>query len=131
MIENLYTVIAGILTASAAILAITFIITEVVITNISKNYSTHVLDRYLKQATSHGVFYAWILLATFSAIFLFALDISNSVTGFMMALILVDGFIFSLILFVEHYHKMIQVVNPFTLIDVMGDEGIENIENSL
>ena len=129
-IQNLYNVIGGILTASAAILAITFIITEVVITNISKRYSPRVLDRYLKQRTSHAVFYAWILMATFSALFLFSLDIATPLSGFIMTLILVNGFVVSLILFVEHYHKMIKVVNPFTLIDIMGNEGIENIRNS-
>lgn len=122
--NNAFNIIAGILTASAAILAITFIITEVIISNISRNYSSHILDNFLKQLTTHSVFYAWIIMATLSAMALFFIDVLDITTLFIVMILLVDGFVLSLALFVKHYHIMIQVVNPFTTIDLLGDREI-------
>lgn len=127
--NDYFTLISAILTASGAILAISFFITQMVISNISQNYSINALDRYLKTKHPHYVFSAWIILVAFSAIALFMLNFIPVFSSFIISLIIINGFIISLILFMRQYHDMMKLVNPYDFIDDIKYTTLDYIRN--
>ncbi|MGY5148620.1 MAG: hypothetical protein ACW9W3_00985 [Candidatus Nitrosopumilus sp. bin_68KS] len=127
--NDFFNVIATILTASGAILAISFFITQMVISNIGQNYSINALDSYLKKKHPHYVFSAWIIIVAFSSLSLFVLNFVPIYTSFIISLVIINGFSISLILFVRQYHDMMKLVNPYDFMDDIMETVFEHIRN--
>jgi len=127
--NDYFTLTSAILTASGAILAISFFITQMVISNIGQNYSINALDTYLKTKHPHYVFSAWIILVAFSAVTLFILNFISIFSSFIISLIIINGFMISLILFVKQYQNMMKLVNPYDFVDDIKYTILEYIRN--
>lgn len=127
--NDYFTLVSAILTASGAILAISFLITQLVISNISQNYSINALDRYLKMKHPHYVFSGWIMLVAFSAVTLFILNFISIFSSFIISLIIINGFIISLMLLGKQYQDMMKLVNPYDFVDDIKHTTLEYIRN--
>ena len=71
-VQGAYALLAGILSASAAVLAISFALNQIVLSNISQRYSSRLIEWYTGQPTD--VFTAFVLMVAASAALLLALN---------------------------------------------------------
>ena len=107
--------LAGILSASAAVLAISFALNQIVLSNISQRYSSRLVEWYTGQPTD--VFTAFVLMVAASAALLLAL---NSLPAWLAApavLALTLGLFAALWLFARGFMHMMRVISPHRFLE--------------
>jgi len=117
----------GILTASAAIAAIAFTITQMLISHISEKYSPYVLDVYVKRTNSNVPFLILIFVITSSTILLLISDLIMDSFSLMLILATVEFFIYSLISFVKNFFNVFRAINPLEFMNDMAQIVVENM----
>ena len=113
-VQGAYALLAGILSASAAVLAISFALNQIVLSNISQRYSSRLVEWYTGQPTD--VFTAFVLMVAASAALLLAL---NSLPAWLAApavLFLTVHLFASLWLFARGFIRMMRVISPYNFI---------------
>lgn len=112
--QDTSTLLVGILTASAAILAISFTVNQVVLSSISQKYSSRLVESYAKR---HPVsFVAFVLTVAGSAVLLLARDSLYAwTTAFAWAL--TAFFLVALLFFAREFMHMMRVVSPYNFIE--------------
>lgn len=111
----------GILAAAATILTISFVITQWMISEIAKNYNAVVLDSYIKKKVTQFSFYGFVLVTIGSSVLLLLSGTLDLLKQFILSLVMIDGFMISMILFVLHYFNVFRMINPLYTIDLIGE----------
>ena len=112
--QDTSTLLAGILTASAAILAISFTVNQVVLSSISQKYSSRLVESYAKRHPAS--FVAFVLTVAGSAVLLLANDSLYAwTTAFAWALTVF--FLVALLFFAREFRHMMRVVSPYNFIE--------------
>ena len=112
--QDTSTLLAGILTASAAILAIWFTLNQIVLSNIYQRYGSKLVESYAGVPT--GVFMVFVLMVPGSAALLFAY---NSLPGWIAAsavFVLTAGLFATLWFFAQGFMRMMLVMSPYRLV---------------
>ncbi len=121
------TFLIGILSSSAAIVAIAFTITQIIVSNVSQKYSPKILDVYFKKANPMSSFVALILTVAGAATLL---SIYNSVAPQLIVIfstVIISGFLISLILFTVNFKMIFRVISPYYFMEDIKDLIMENI----
>jgi len=114
----------GILTASAAILAISFTIIQLLVSNFDEKYGGYA--KSFLNVKPNTPFLAMILVITSSSIMLFTQSL-NELLALILTLAVMEGFIFSLILYARNYYDLFRLMNPLSFIDEIGDTVTQNM----
>ena len=129
--------LAGMLSASAAILAISFTLNYVVLSNVSQRYSSRLVESYTEQLA--GVFAAFVSMVAFSAALLLALGLLPAWFAAPAVLALTVWFFAALWLFARGFIHMMRVVSPHNfkdaqekiLAEMVGSRGEDRRAQSL
>ena len=127
--NNLTIFLTSILTASSAILAISFFITQTTISNLWQNYSVGALKEFLQTKHIYQIFFVWIILVVFASVITLLLNFITIFWSFVASIFIMDVFIFSLLLFTKQYYNMISISNPYNFIDTIKASILEHIRN--
>ena len=107
----------GILTASASILAIAFVVTQIIISHASEKYSPFVIDLYWKDWYTKIAFISLIIITAVCAIFAGIQYTTESIPiDFLIVISIIGGFLISLTFFTWHFYQLFKIVNPISLI---------------
>ena len=106
--------LAGVLSASAAILAISFTLNYVVLSNISQRYSSRLVESYTGQLA--GVFVAFVSMVAFSAALLLALNLLPAWLAASAVLVLTVYLFVALWFFARGFIHMMRVISPHNFI---------------
>ena len=109
------TLLVGILTASAAILAIWFTLNQMVLSNMAQKYSSKLVESYTKKPSS--VFMGFVLIVAGSASLLFGHSSLPAWFAAYAVLVLTAGFVAILWFFVREFMYMKLVVSPYNFIN--------------
>lgn len=122
-------VILGIITTSAAIVAIGFSINHITYSKIFDKYASPSFQEFFDSQQLFDSYLALILIIVFSTILLLAIYVLAPTLEFLFLLILVNGFIYSLGLFYEAFHKTFVLLNKFEIIKFVTNTVITRLEN--
>lgn len=122
------TLLTGILSAAAAIAAVAFTITQYIISNVIQKYTPRILDIYFKEANPASSFVLLIIVVGISTTMLLLLDGLIDYVALIITLIIVEAFLFSLILFARNFELMFRVISPLTFMEDLKDMTMENIK---
>lgn len=115
----------GILTASAAIVAISFTIIQMLTTDLEGKYGSYAKSFLIIKPNIP--FLSLILVMAGSSMMLFILHSLDPVVSLFLILALLEGFIFSLILYVQNYYDLFRLNNPFAIIDEIRNRITQNM----
>lgn len=119
----------GISTALAAILAIVFAISQLIISNVSDKYTPHILEKYKEDKRIYltfSIFIVTILIAIFSSIFV--KDISNSLKlGILLLTTILFGSCFCFL--VSYFDYMFDIINPLKFVEKLKEEINDSVKN--
>jgi len=107
--------LAGILSASAAVLAISFALNQIVLSNISQRYSSRLIEWYTGQPTD--VFTAFVLMVAASAALLLALNSLPAWLASAAVLALTLGLFAALWIFARGFMHMMRVISPHKFLE--------------
>lgn len=122
-------VILGIITTTAAIVAIGFSINHITYSKIFDNFSSRSFQEFFDSQHLFDSYLALILIIVFSIILLVVVNVIPSTLGFLFLTILVIGFIYSLALFYEAFHKTFRLLNKFEVIEEVTNRIIVRMES--
>lgn len=117
----------GILGAAAVIVAVAFTITQLMISNIGERFTPHALEMYFQKNHHNAPFYYLIMVVASSTILLMTLDNIPSWIECIFITIVVELFLWSLVVFIKNYHDIFRVINPVTFLDYLKDETMKDI----
>jgi len=122
-------ILVGIISASAAIVAIGFSINHLTVTKLFESYASKQFGIYFKKQKIFHVFIILIMIIIGGSILLlFNESIKPPLWSYFFITSLVIGFIFSLGLFFESFYSTFRLINKFDIIDDLKEIIIEKIE---
>lgn len=124
------TLLTGILTSAAAIVAVAFTITQYTISDIIKRYTPRILDVYTREVNFGESFILLMFVVGLSAASLFLIDALEEWVALVILLIIVEVFLYSLILFAKSFELLFMVMYPITFLTSLKDMTMENIKNN-
>lgn len=127
-----HNIMLGIITTASAIVAIGFSINHITYSKIFENFSSRSFQEFFDSQHLFDSFLALILIIVFSIMLLLTINAIPPTLGFLFTTILVAGFIYSLGLFYEAFHKTFRLLNKFEIIDELRNRIIlrmESLEN--
>ncbi len=107
--------LAGTLAASAAILAISFTVNQVVLSSVSQRYSSRLVESYAKKPAVS--FAAFVLTVAGSAALLLVHNSPHAWIGAYFVWALAAGFFTALCFFALEFTRMVRVVSPYSFIE--------------
>ena len=107
--------LAGTLAASAAILAISFTVNQVVLSSVSQKYSSRLVESYAKKPAVS--FAAFVLTVAGSAALLLVHNSPHAWIGAYFVWALAAGFFTALCFFALEFTRMMRVVSPYSFIE--------------
>lgn len=107
--------LAGMLAGSAAILAISFTLNQVVLSNISQRYSSKLVESYTKNPAI--AFVAFVMMVAGSAALLLAYNSLPPWLAACFVLALTSGFFVALWFFAKEFMRMMLVMSPYGFIE--------------
>ena len=113
--QDTSTLLAGMLTASAAILAISFTVNQVMLSGISQRYSSRLVESYAKKPAVS--FAAFVLMVAGSAALLIVHNSPYAWIGAYFAWGLTAGFFAALWFFAREFMHMMRVISPYSFIE--------------
>ena len=120
--------LVGVLTASAAILAISFTINQVVVSGISQKYSSKLVEPHAKK---HAVsFAAFVLMVSGSAALLLAHGSLYPWIAAHLVLALTAGFFAALLLFAREFMRMARIASPYNFIKDAQEQILAGVNGS-
>lgn len=122
------TLLTGILSAAAAIAAVAFTITQYIISNVIQRYTPRILDIYFEKANPASSFVLLVVVVGISTAMLLLLDGLVDYLALIITVIIVEAFLFSLILFARNFELMFRVISPMNFMEDLKDMVIENIK---
>ena len=120
-------VLMGILTASAAIVAISFTITQIIISNISQKYSPKILEIYIQKSSPYVAFVTLILTTSGAAslLFLYHIIMPQLVAVFTPVLMVI--FLISLYLFTNNLKLIFHIISPYYIMEDIKEMVLKNM----
>lgn len=125
-ITAILSTIAG---ALAAILAIVFAISQIIISNLSERYSPYILERYKNDPKTMRTLFGFVTAITLSILLLFVNAFLPPTISFMLLSALLFGFVYSFSLFIKYFQFMFEIINPLEFASILEKETIEQIKN--
>ncbi|MHB8546480.1 MAG: hypothetical protein ACYDAJ_06910 [Nitrosotalea sp.] len=122
-------VMLGIITTSSAIVAIGFSINHITYSKIFDNFSSRSFQEIFDSQHFFDSFIALILIIVFSIMLLLVINSIPPTLEFLFTTILVNGFIYSLGLFYESFHKTFRFLNKLEIIVEVKSRAISNMES--
>lgn len=107
--------LAGTLAASAAILAISFTVNQVVLSSVSQRYSSGLVESYAKKPAAS--FAAFVLTVAGSAALLLVHNSPHAWIGAYFVWALAAGFFAALCFFAWEFTRMVRVVSPYSFVE--------------
>lgn len=107
--------LAGTLAASAAILAISFTVNQVVLSSVSQRYSSRLVESYAKKPAVS--FAAFVLTVAGSAALLLVHNSPHAWIGAYFVWALAAGFFAALCFFAWEFTRMMRVVSPYSFVE--------------
>ena len=120
--------LAGMLSASAAILAISFTLNYVVLSNVSQRYSSRLVGSYTGRLA--GVFVAFVSMVAFSAALLLAINLLPAWLAASAVLAIAVCFFAAVWLFARGFIHMMRVVSPHNFIKDAQDKIVADMVGS-
>lgn len=124
-----HNVMLGIITTASAIVAIGFSINHITYSKIFENFSSRSFQEFFDSQHLFDSFIALILIIVFSIMLLLSINVIPPTLGFLFTIVLVTGFIYSLGLFYETFHKTFRLLNKFEIIDELRIKIISRMES--
>lgn len=125
-ITAILSTIAG---ALAAILAIVFAISQIIISNLSERYSPYILERYKNDPKTMRTLFGFVTVITLSILLLFVNAFLPPTILFLLLSALLFGFVYSFSLFIKYFQFMFEIINPLEFASILEKESIEQIKN--
>ena len=125
-ITAILSTIAG---ALAAILAIVFAISQIIISNLSERYSPYILERYKNDPKTIRTLFGFVTVITLSILLLFVNAFLPPAISFILLSTLLFGLVYSFSLFIKYFHFMFEIINPLEFASILEKETIEHIKN--
>ncbi|RJS84991.1 MFS transporter [Methanophagales archaeon] len=125
-ITAILSTIAG---ALAAILAIVFAISQIIISNLSERYSPYILERYKNDPKTMRTLFGFVTVITLSILLLFINAFLPPTISFMLLSALLFGFVYSFSSFIKYFYFMFEIINPLEFASILEKETIEHIKN--
>ena len=124
-ITAILSTIAG---ALAAILAIVFAISQIIISNLSERYSPYILERYKNDPKTMRTLFGFVTVITLSILLLFVNTFLTPAISFMLLSTLLFGFVYSFSLFIKYFQFMFEIINPLEFASILEKETIEYVK---
>ena len=115
--------------ALAAILAIVFAISQIIISNLSERYSPYILERYKNDPKTIRTLFGFVTVITLSILLLFVNAFLPPTISFLLLSVLLFGFVYSFSLFIKYFQFMFEIINPLEFAAILEKETIEQIKN--
>ncbi|MDY6932485.1 MAG: hypothetical protein SVJ22_11300, partial [Halobacteriota archaeon] len=113
----------------AAILAITFAISQIIISNLSERYSPYILETYKNDPKTKMVLFGFIIVILASVSLLIINTQISKYYSFLFLLVIFCGFVYSLIIFVDYFNFMFEIINPLEFASILKEVTIQHIED--
>ncbi len=121
-------ILLGILAAAAAIVAVAFTVTQLLMENVSQKYTPKIHEFLLEYVNPNRPFFILITVIGICARLVLFIDLLEPAIFLLVISLLVDTFLVGLLLFTQNYYDLFKVINPLSLIDLMSDKVIKNLE---
>jgi hypothetical protein len=125
-ITAILSTIAG---ALAAILAIVFAISQIIISNLSERYSPYILERYKNDPKTMRTLFGFVTVITSSISLLLVNAFLPPTISFMLLSVLLFGFVYSFSLFIKYFYFMFEIINPLKFTSILEKKTVEQIKN--
>ena len=124
-ITAILSTIAG---ALAAILAIVFAISQIIISNLSERYSPYIFERYKNDPKTIRTLFGFITVITLSILLLFVNAFLPPTVSFMLLSALLLGLVYSFSLFINYFNFMFEIINPLEFASILEKYTKEHIK---
>ena len=124
-ITAILSTIAG---ALAAILAIVFAISQIIISNLSERYSPYIFKRYKNDPKTIRTLFGFITVITLSILLLFVNAFLPPTVSFMLLSALLFGLVYSFSLFINYFNFMFEIINPLEFASILEKYTKEHIK---
>lgn len=124
-ITAILSTIAG---ALAAILAIVFAISQIIISNLLERYSPYILKRYKNDSKTMRTLFGFVMVITFSVLLLFVNAFLPPTISFMLLSALLFGFVVSFYLFIKYFHFMFEIINPLEFASILEKKPLNTLK---
>jgi hypothetical protein len=125
-ITAILSTIAG---ALAAILAIVFAISQIIISNLSERYSPYILERYKNDPKTMRTLFGFVTVIISSISLLLVNAFLPPTISFMLLSVLLFGFVYSFSLFIKYFYFMFEIINPLKFTSILEKKTVEQITN--
>lgn len=127
---DILTILTGILASAAGIVAVAFTITQYTISNIIQRYTPRILDVYTREVNFGESFIFLMFVVGLSTATLLLIDVLEEWITLTIMLIIVEVFLYSLILFSKSFELLFRVMYPMTFLTSLKTMTMENIKNN-
>jgi len=127
---DISTILTGILASAAGIVAVAFTITQYTISNIIQRYTPRILDVYAREVNFGESFIFLMFVVGLSTATLLLIDALEEWITLTIMLIIVEVFLYSLILFSKSFELLFSVMYPMTFLTSLKTMTMENIKNN-
>jgi len=123
-ITAILSTIAG---ALAAILAIVFAISQIIISNLSERYSPYILEKYEKDPRTTRTLFFFVTVIVSSISLLFVNAYLRPVISFAFLSLLLFLFVYSFHLFIKYFCFLFEIINPLKFASILEKKTLEQI----
>lgn len=113
--------------ALSAILAIVLVVSQIILSSISDKYTPHILKKYKEDPYTKKIILIFLFSIIFSFLLLIIIEILSEFTKYILFLISVFLFIYSILLFRDYFNNMFAFINPLEFSSILKKEVIEKV----